>query len=222
MEINIRIICFVLFSFFFLPKMESQNTFKHHQINTNLLSLVNFEFSSLSVGYEFRFEKYLGIEVSYGHILPRGEWWNESDVIDKKSNRGNSIRVEPKIYVITFIDEKENGGVFISAKFYRTNYDYTSVRLKDPNDFDDLASYSVSRINTGIIYNIGLNSALENRIFIEVSFGLGNKRSVTENDYDGNLETLLGIYRPTDIKFEQNGSLNKFRANLNFKVGVAF
>ena len=202
--------------------MESQNTFKHHQINTNLLSLVNFEFSSLTVGYEFRFEKHFGVEVSYGLILPRGEWWNESDVIDKKSNRGNSIRVEPKFYVLTFIDERENGGVFISAKFYRTNYDYTSVRLKDINDFDDLASYNVSRINTGIILNIGINGTLKNHLFLEASFGLGNKKSVTENDYDGHLETLLGIHRPTDIKYEQNGSLNKIRANLNFKLGVAF
>lgn len=216
------IVLTIVLSILFISNSNAQLTYKKHQINTNLLSLKNLEYSSLTIGYEFSWSKYFGIELTYGQILPRGEWLSDSEIINKTNNRGNVLRLEPKFYLISNFANNVYSRVFFSSKIYRTYYNYTSKRMITNNDLNNIAIYEVNRINNGIIINLGFNTVSFRHIFSEFSIGVGKKYSKTKNNYNGEILDLLDTSRQTKIADELNGNQDKWRLNLNFKLGYAF
>ncbi len=213
---NIITIILCLFSFTLLSQVE----FKKHYVNTNLLSIANLYYSSITLGYEYRPIKQFGIEATFGHIISNKEY-NESDIIDKFNGKGAVYRIEPKVYIWTGQIDEEVRSFFISMKVYKTDNKFLSVRMKNLNDYEDLASYNVAQKIKGIIPTFGFNIVTHSHFWVETSVGFGKRWISTKNDYEGEIEDLLSIWRPT-ADLEGNGELIKWRINLNFKMGVAF
>ena len=198
----------------------AQEEFKHHTINTNLFSLINPYYSSITIGYEFRPLKHFGLEVTYGYIYSNREY-NDSDTVDKLNGEGSVYRIEPKIY---FWSEEVDGvlnSLFVSVKVYKTENRFLSVRMKERNNYEDLARYNVYQRIKGVIPTVGVKIVSHSHLSVEASVGFGKRWLSTKNDYQGEIKDLLSIWRPT-ADLEENGKLTKWRINLNLKIGFAF
>jgi len=235
-DIRSSFIQFLLLTILFSvsTNLKSQDYYKKHQLNTNLLSLINTNYSSATIGYEFRPIYNFGLEITYGHILGNGEyrWYKYSDnetefaysIINKLNSRGNILRLEPKYYISqsnTDSDNNGNSNLFLSIRYNYVEYSYTSTRLKIIDDFEDIARYNVNQKNHEIIPTIGIIRQLRN-FFFEFSSGLGIRWLNVSNDYGTDLTELLKLWRETKIIDEQNRKRKKLKLNLNLKFGVCF
>ena len=205
----------------------AQSSFSNHRVHSNILTLLNPHYKSITIGYEYRPLRKYGLEFSFGKIVSHGEFHiealgPETDVINKSKTRGYSYNIEPKIYFGEVTEDDTIFYPYISLKYYFTNYSYQSTRLKFTNNLSNLAIYDVNQIMHGLIPSIGMNTKLNRILFLDYSIGLGIRWSQVSNNYDGSISDLLTDFRPTSLEDESNTNFKRIRFNLNFKIGTSF
>ena len=157
---------------------------KNNFIKVNAASIVA---GDLSFSYERTFEKKIGLELSYGFILPFYVWEFGTFGLDAGMNStisptgGYSYNLQFKYYYYSLSSNSD--GMFIGFKYRKRNY------KQETYDFDFNDYY----INLGVQYFIS------NRMLLAYELGLGFRYSNTFN-YEGTEDEYIDMILPIAIK----------------------